>query len=64
MITVREIRQYIRHIARDWSTRRLSFSQVKVQLGVKASVRTIYRELRKVDYRRYIVYPRPYISHK
>jgi hypothetical protein len=64
MMTVRKIRQCIRHISRDWSTRRLSFAQVKAQLGVKASVRTIQRELRRAGYRRCIAYPRPYILHK
>jgi len=64
LISVREIRQYIRYIVRDWSTRRLSFEQVKVQLGIKASARTIRRELRRTGYRRCIVYPRPYISRK
>jgi hypothetical protein len=45
-MSVREIRRCIRHIAKDWS-RRLSFEQVKAQLGVTASVRTIRRELRR-----------------
>jgi Transposase len=64
LMSIREIRRCIRHISRDWSTRRLSFEQVKAQLGVKASVRTIRRELRRVGYRRCIVCPRPYISRK
>jgi transposase len=64
MMTVCEICQCIRHISRDWSTCRLSFVQVKAQLGVKASVRTIRQELCCAGYRRCIVYPRPYISHK
>jgi transposase len=64
MITVHKIRQYICYISRDWSTCRLPFVQVKAQLGVKASVRTIRRELRRAGYRRCIVYPRPYILYK
>jgi Transposase len=64
LMSVREIRRCIRHIAKDWSTRRLSFEQVKAQLGVKASVRTIRRELRRAGYQRCIACPRPYISRK
>ena len=64
LMSVREIRQCIRHISKDWSTRRLSFEQVKAQLGIKASARTIRRELRRAGYRRCISCPRPYISRK
>src|SRR5271168_3920058 len=64
LMSIREIHRCIRHIARDWSTHRLSFAQVKAQLGVKASVRTIRRELRRAGYRRCIACPRPYISQK
>jgi hypothetical protein len=64
LMSVYEIRCCICHIAKDWSTRQLSFEQVKAQLGVKASVRTIQRELCRTGYRRCIVCPRPYISHK
>ena len=63
-MSVREIRRYIRHILRDQSTRRMSFEQVKAQLGVKASARTIRRELRCVGYRHCIACLRPYISRK
>ena len=63
-MTTREVRQIIRHISRDWSTRRLTFHQVKAQLGIRASVRTIRRELRRAGYRRCISCPRPYISRK
>jgi Transposase len=63
-MSVREIRRCIRHISRDWSTRRMSFERVKAQLGVKASARTIRRELRRAGYRRCIACPRPYISRK
>src|SRR5436190_8976869 len=41
LMSIHEIRHCICHIAKDWSMRRLSFEQVKAQLGVKASVRTI-----------------------
>src|SRR6266536_14093 len=64
LMSIREIRRCIRHISRDWSTRRMSFEQVKAQLGVKASARTICRELRRAGYRRCIACPRPYISRK
>ena len=47
LMTQREIRQCIRHISRDWSTRRLTFDQVKAQLGITASARTIRREFAK-----------------
>ncbi|TVY31395.1 Transposable element Tc1 transposase, partial [Lachnellula subtilissima] len=62
LMSTREIRRCIRHIAQNWATRRLSFSQVKAQLGVQASIRTIRRELRAAGYRRCIACPRPYIS--
>jgi transposase len=61
LMSIREIRRYIRYIAKDWSTRRLTFEQVKTQLGIQASARTIRRELRHAGYRRYISCPRPYI---
>jgi hypothetical protein len=41
LMSVCEIRCCICHITKDWSTHRLSFEQVKAQLEVKASVRTI-----------------------
>src|SRR2546430_550805 len=62
LMSTRDIRHCISHISKDWSTRRLSFAQVKAQLGVQASVRTIRRELRRAGYRRCIACPRPYIS--
>ena len=34
LMSIREIRHCIRHIAKDWSTRRLTFEQVKTQLGI------------------------------
>ena len=64
LMSVRQIRQCIRHISRDWSTRRLTFEQVRTQLGIEASARTIRRELRRAGYRRCIACPRPYISRK
>ena len=64
MMSIREICCCIRHISRDWSTRRLTFEQVKTQLGIQASARTIQRELRCAGYRRCIACPRPYISRK
>ena len=64
LMTRRLIRQCIRHIAKDWSSRRLTFKQVKAQLGITASARTIRRKLRRAGYRRCIACPRPYISRK
>jgi hypothetical protein len=63
-MTIRDIRRCIRHIAKDWSTRRLTFEQVKTQLGIQASARTIRRELRRAGYRCCIAYPRPYVTLK
>jgi len=64
MMSIRLICQCIRHISRDWSTRRLTFEQVRTQLSILASARTIRRELRCVGYRRCIACPWPYISRK
>jgi transposase len=64
LMSIREIRRCIRHISNDWSTRRLTFEQVRTQLGIQASARTIRRELRRAGYRRCIACPRPYISRK
>jgi Transposase len=61
LINTRTIRQIIRHISRNYPSRRLSFEQVRRQLNLTTSARTIRRELRHVGYRRYISYPRPYI---
>jgi hypothetical protein len=41
LMFIREIRRYIRHIASDWLTRRLTFEQVRTQLGIQAFTRTI-----------------------
>jgi len=62
LMSRRQIRQIIRYIAKNWSTRRLSFEQVKAHLNIPASTRTIRRELRKAGYRRCIACPRPFIS--
>ncbi len=64
LMTQRDIRRCIRHISKDWSTRRLTFDQVKAQLDITALARTIRRELRRSGYRRCIACPRPYISRK
>jgi hypothetical protein len=64
LMSIREIRRCIRHIASSWSTRRLTFEQVHTQLGIQASARTIRRELYRAGYRRCIACPRPYISRK
>jgi len=63
-MSIREIRRCIRHIVSSWSTRRLTFEQVRTQLGIQASACTIRRELRRTSYRRCIACPRPYISRK
>ena len=64
LMSIREIRRCIRYLSKDWSTRRLSFEQLRTHLGVQASARTIRRELRRVGYRRCIACPRPFISRK
>ena len=61
-MSIRDIRQCIRHISYSWATRRMSFEQVRVQLGMQVSARTIRRELRRHGYRRCIACPRPYIT--
>ena len=62
IITVREIRRIICYIGSSYSTRCLTFTQVRAHLGIPASARTIRRELRKSGYRRCIACPRPFIS--
>ena len=62
LINIRTVRQIIRHIRRSYTTRRLTFTEVKNQLGLVASPRTIRRVLRKHGYRRCIACPRPFIS--
>lgn len=64
LISNREVRRIICYIARDYSTRRLSISAVRAQLGLIPLIRTIRRELSRHGYRRCIACPRPYISRK
>ncbi len=64
LMSIHEIRCCIRYISRDWSTHRMLFEQVRAQLGIQASARTICRELYCAGYRCCIVCPRLYISHK
>jgi hypothetical protein len=64
LLDQRWIRQIIRFISQNYTTRRMSFKQVKWALGVPASARTIRRELHKAGYRRCIACPRPFISRK
>ena len=40
-VSKRQIRQIIRYIAKNWSTRRLSLEQARAHLNIEASVRTI-----------------------
>jgi transposase len=62
MMIAREIRRTLRFIITSYSTRCLSFERVYNILGIKASARTIRRELRRLGYQRYISCPRPFIS--
>ena len=62
LLSQRTIRQIIRTISKDWSTRKLSFSDIKTLLHLTPSVRTIRRELAHAGYRRCIACPRPYIT--
>lgn len=62
LLSLRTIRQIIRYISYNYSTRRLSFKAVRAQLGIVASARTIRRQLQKAGYRRCIACPRPFIS--
>ncbi|PQE09767.1 transposable element tc1 protein [Rutstroemia sp. NJR-2017a WRK4] len=62
MMSAKEVRRVIREISKSWHGRRMTFEQVRAVLGVKASVRTIRRELHKLGYRRCIACPRPFIN--
>lgn len=64
LLNSRDIRQIIRYIASNYTTRRATFEQIKRALGIQASARTIRRELRRKGYRRCIACPRPFISRK
>jgi hypothetical protein len=61
-MSIRLVRQCIRTISKNWATRRMSFDQVKAQLNLPMSARTIRRELHRAGYRRCIACPRPFIS--
>ncbi len=41
MMTVREIRQAIRHLSKDYASRHLTFERLRAQLGIQASACTI-----------------------
>lgn len=62
VLGMRTIRQIIRLIAKNHTTRRMTFEQVKYVLGLEASPRTIRRALRAAGYFRCIACPRPFIS--
>lgn len=62
LLSSRTIRQIIRHISRNWSTRIMSFERVRIELGFHPSARTIRRALALAGYRRCISCPRPYIT--
>lgn len=62
LLSQRTIRQIIRTISRDWSTRRFSFLVIKTLLHLTLLVRTIRRELAHAGYRRCIACLRLYIS--
>jgi len=62
IMSSREIRRVIRFVSTNYSTRRLTFKQVKAQLGIEASARTIRRMLRKEGYKRCIACARPYTN--
>ena len=61
-MSAREIRRTLRFISTSYATRSMTFDQVRAILGIKASARTIRRELRKLGYQRCISCPRPFIS--
>lgn len=61
-LIIRWIRQIIRVISQNWSSRCMTFKQVRRALNIPASVRTIRRELRRAGYRRCVACPRPFIS--
>lgn len=64
LLNIRQIRQIIRFIAKDFTGRRKSWHQVKSELGIKASAETIRRTLPAYGFRRCIACPRQFISKK
>src|SRR4051794_29723781 len=64
LMSTRDIRHCIRTIAKNWTSRRMTFAELKTQLLYWPSVRTIRRELARIGYRRCIACPRPYITCK
>ena len=62
MMTIREIQRAIRFISKDYTSRYMTYERVRALLGIKASARTIRRELHRAGYRRCIACPRPFIS--
>ena len=62
ILSKRHIRQILRLVTKNYTSRRMSFEQVKSTLNLPASARTIRRELRLAGYRRYIACPRPFIT--
>lgn len=61
-MSVRDIRQAIRFISKNYTSRCLTYEHVHATLGIKALAHTIPRELRWVGYRRCITCPRPFSS--
>ena len=61
-LIIRWIRQIIRVISQNWSSRRMTFEQVRRALNIPASAHTIRRELHRAGYRRCVACPRPFIS--
>ena len=62
ILSKRDIRHILRLITKNYTSRRMSFEQVRATLNLPASARTIRRELRMAGYRRYIACPRPFIT--
>jgi hypothetical protein len=62
LLNQRHIRQIFRYISENYTTRRMTFEQVRSALNIPASARTIRRELRKAGYQRCIACSRPFIS--
>jgi len=61
-ITPRDLRQIIRWVVTNWTTRRASYSRIKAALNINASTTTIRRTLRAAGYRRCVACPRPFIN--
>jgi hypothetical protein len=64
LVNPRTLRQAIRFLSKDYTTRKLSYASLRSHLQIKASAKTLSRSLRRAGYKRCIACPRPFISKK